>query len=273
VEVSIRNLLADPAVRGVVHTMRDITEQRRLTEQFQQSQKLENIGRLAGGVAHDFNNLLTVILSCCDTLSDELATAPETAREDVEQIRAAGERARDLTRQLLAFARKQVLAPVSLDLNAVLRGSEKLLGRLLGEDVALEFVPAPELWPVHADPGQLEQVVVNLAVNARDAMPSGGSLRLETRNVTVVPGDGQREGDPPGEWVRLAVKDTGAGMTPEVRAHLFEPFFTTKAKGKGTGLGLATVYGMGRAGRRAPPRPDRARPGHHLRDQPAARQR
>ena len=231
-------------VIGLIGTARDITGQRRLTEQVQQSQKLESIGRLAGGVAHDFNNLLTVILSCCDTLKDDLGTAPAETREDVEQIRAAGERARDLTRQLLAFARKQVIAPVPLDLNAVVRGSEKLLGRLLGEDVTLEAALAAELWPLHADPGQLEQVIVNLALNARDAMPRGGVLRLETRNVTVTPADSPRTGDRVGEWVRLAVRDTGVGMVPEVRAHLFEPFFTTKGKGKGTGLGLATVYGI-----------------------------
>ncbi len=245
VDVSVRNLLHDPAVRGVVYTFRDITEQRRLNEQIQQSQKLESIGRLAGGVAHDFNNLLTVILSCCTTLDDELGNAPAAARDDVAQIRAAGERARDLTRQLLAFARKQVIAPIALDLNAVLRGSQRLLGRLLGEDVTLEVVPFPELWAVQADPGQLEQVIVNLAVNARDAMPAGGTLRLETHNVIVGADEAGRPPERrPGDWVRLAVRDTGVGMTEEVRAHLFEPFFTTKAKGKGTGLGLATVYGI-----------------------------
>ncbi|HTN54330.1 MAG TPA: PAS domain S-box protein [Anaeromyxobacter sp.] len=245
VEVIGRNLLHDPVVRGIVANLRDVTEQRRLTEQVQQAQKLESIGRLAGGVAHDFNNLLTVILSCADSLREGLGQRDAQRLEDVDQIRAAGERARDLTRQLLAFARKQVIAPVPLDLNAVVEGSEKMLGRLLGEDVALAVRAAPDLWLARCDLGQMEQVLVNLAVNARDAMPRGGTLVLETGNVRV--GEDRLPADrdvPPGEYVRLAVEDSGLGMSEEVKSHLFEPFFTTKPTGQGTGLGLATVYGI-----------------------------
>jgi len=245
IEATVRNLLQDPAVRGVVLNARDLTSQRLLEEQFQQAQKLETVGRLAGGVAHDFNNLLTVILGCSEALKDELDPGAVQAVEDAEQIRAAGERARDLTRQLLAFARKQVVAPVALDLNALVRGAEKMLGRLLGEDVELKVKLQPGLWTVNADPSQVEQVLLNLAVNARDAMPRGGTLILETRNATVGdPEAGEREGGRAGDWVQLEVRDTGVGITPEVRAHLFEPFFTTKEQGKGTGLGLATVYGI-----------------------------
>jgi PAS domain S-box-containing protein len=245
VEVTARNLLDDPAVEGVVANLRDVTEQRRLTEQFQQAQKLEGIGRLAGGVAHDFNNLLTVILSCSTALRDDLDRGAGPSREDVEQIHDAGLRAADLTRQLLAFARRQVVAPVSLDLNEVVRNSQKMLGRLLGEDIDLQVRLQPGLWPMHADPGQLEQVILNLAVNARDAIQGGGTITLETRNVSV--DTAEDASDPersPGEWVRLVVRDSGVGMSPEVKTHLFEPFFTTKEQGKGTGLGLATVYGV-----------------------------
>ncbi|BDG09739.1 ATP-binding protein [Anaeromyxobacter paludicola] len=227
---------------GVVGVSRDITERKKAEEQLLQSQKLESIGRLAGGVAHDFNNLLTAILACSASLKEDLARGAAAQPEDVEEILAAGERARDLTRQLLAFARKQVIAPVALDLNAVVRGMQKLLDRLLGEDVELRVKLQPGLWTLHADPGQVEQVILNLVVNARDAMPRGGVLELETRNATEEPAqDPERM---PGEWVRLAVRDSGEGMSPEVRAHLFEPFFTTKDPGKGTGLGLATVYGI-----------------------------
>ena len=245
VEVVARNLLHDPAVRGVVANLRDLTHQRQLEAQFHQAQKLESLGRLAGGVAHDFNNLLTVILACAGGLQRDLAEGATPSAEDVDEIRAAGERARDLTRQLLAFARRQVVAPVVLDLNDTVRASEKLLRRLLGEDVALRVELAAGLWPVLCDPGQIEQIVLNLAINARDAMPGGGRLTIETRNVPV---DGEHAtpvpGLPAGEWVRLVVRDSGTGLTAEARAHLFEPFFTTKGPGKGTGLGLATVYGI-----------------------------
>ncbi|MBL0275387.1 MAG: PAS domain S-box protein [Anaeromyxobacter sp.] len=240
-----RDLRADPAVQGVVVNARDVTEQHRLAAQLQQAQKLESIGRLAGGVAHDFNNVLTVILACGEALRRDLAAGQAIDPEDLSELRAAGERARDLTRQLLAFARKQVIAPVPLDLNQVARGSEKLLRRVLGEDLELRLELHPELWTAVCDPGQLDQVLLNLAVNARDAMPEGGTLVIATSNATVA-----REaaaGDPElhqGQWVRLEVRDSGTGMTPEAMAHLFEPFFTTKPQGAGTGLGLATVYGI-----------------------------
>ena len=224
-------------------TWRDVTEQRRLERQLAESQKMESVGRLAGGVAHDFNNLLTVVMCCSDDMREDLAAGRAVDAEDVENVRSAGERARDLTRQLLAFASRQVVAPAVLDLNQVVRGTEKLVGRLLGEGVVLSTRLQPALWPVRCDPAQLEQVIVNLAVNARDAMPEGGSLLLETANAK-----GEEVQAHPavaaGDWVRLSVRDTGAGMAPEVRAHVFEPFFTTKPQGQGTGLGLATVYGI-----------------------------
>jgi PAS domain S-box-containing protein len=240
-----RNLLSDPAVRALVLNTRDVTAQIQLEAQYRQAQKLESIGRLAGGVAHDFNNLLTVILSSSEVMKQDRAAGLPVDDEDIEQVHAAGERARDLTRQLLAFARKQVIAPVILNLNAVVRGSEKLLHRVLGEDVRLVVKEEPGLWSTLCDAGQIEQVLVNLAVNARDAMPGGGALTIETRNVEAeevgpLPDPDRR----PGRWVCLLVRDTGIGMSPDAKAHLFEPFFTTKEHGKGTGLGLATVHGI-----------------------------
>ncbi|HTP27930.1 MAG TPA: response regulator, partial [Anaeromyxobacteraceae bacterium] len=199
----------------------------------------------AGGVAHDFNNLLTVILAGAEALKCDLESGTPPDLEVIDEISSAGGRARDLTRQLLAFARRQVIAPVSLDLNALVRGSEKLLRRVLGEDVELVTTLQPDLWPVRCDPGQLEQVILNLAVNARDAMPSGGNLSIETTNVDADATHGALfPGMRPGPYVRLAVRDSGIGMSLEVKDRLFEPFFTTKPVGKGTGLGLATVYGI-----------------------------
>ncbi len=234
-------------VVGLIGNAQDITDRKRAEQELleagqrlQQAQRLESVGRLAGGVAHDFNNLLTVILGGSEALREELAAGRPPSLEEVEQIHAAGERARDLTRQLLAFARRQVTTLVSLDLNEVVRGSERLLRRVLGENVEIQTSLAHGLWPVLGDPGQLEQVIVNLAVNARDAMPRGGRLTLETRNVSGSPGSTATAG----EWVQLLVRDTGVGMSPEVMAHLFEPFFTTKPAGHGTGLGLATVHGI-----------------------------
>jgi two-component system cell cycle sensor histidine kinase/response regulator CckA len=241
-EASGRNLLEDPAVHGIVVNARDVTEQRRMEEQFQHAQKLESVGRLAGGVAHDFNNLLTVILSGIEELKRDLADEVPVDPELVEDIGAAGARARNLTRQLLAFARKQVLAPVVLDLNRVVRASETMLRRILREDVELKVDLQPGLWSVFCDEGQVEQVLMNLVVNARDAMPGHGTLSVETRNSDLPLAE-----DPeptPGQWVRLLVRDSGSGMSPEVQAHLFEPFFTTKPQGKGTGLGLATIHGI-----------------------------
>jgi two-component system, cell cycle sensor histidine kinase and response regulator CckA len=222
----------------------DITEHRLLEDRLRQAQKMEAIGRLAGGVAHDFNNLLTGILGCADLLMETLGPdAP--GRDDVAEIRKAAVRAADLTRQLLAFSRQQVLAPQVLDLNALVGNMEKMLKRLIGEHIELRAALAPELGAVKADAGQLEQVIVNLAVNARDAMPDGGRLTIETRNAQL-DATYVEEHTPvvPGAYVLLAVTDSGTGMDAETKSHIFEPFFTTKELGKGTGLGLATVFGV-----------------------------
>lgn len=222
----------------------DITERRALKEQFRQSQKMEAVGRLAGGIAHDFNNLVMAIQGYSSLLLADLGANP-VQREEVEQIQKAAERAASLTRQLLAFSRKQVLQPKVLDLNTVVSDLNKMLRRLIGEDIDLENKLAARLGRIKADPGQLEQVIVNLAINARDAMPNGGKLTLETANVELdEPTDPQIAGLKPGEYVTLAISDTGCGMDAEVKAHLFEPFFTTKDEGKGTGLGLSTAYGI-----------------------------
>jgi PAS domain S-box-containing protein len=244
VEVESSLTLVPGAPGRIVAFIRDITERKRTEAQLRQAQKLESVGRLAGGVAHDFNNLLTVVLSCATALKEDAVAGRPASLEEVDEVHAAGIRARDLTRQLLAFARKQVIAPVRLDLNEVVRASVALLRRVLGEDVELSVETAAGLWPVRGDVGQLEQVLVNLAVNARDAMPDGGRLAISTSNATLArdePGDGGRRA---GQWVQLTVADAGTGLSPEARAHLFEPFFTTKPVGKGTGLGLATVYGI-----------------------------
>jgi signal transduction histidine kinase len=206
------------------------------------AQKMEAVGRLAGGVAHDFNNLLTVIISGSDILLDQIRDRGQ--REFVEMIKQAGERGASLTRQLLAFSRRQVLRPEMLRLNHLLGNLSKLLGRLIGEDIALVTDLDPDVGCVKADPGQMEQVVMNLVVNARDAMPGGGRLTLRTRRVDVPPGADGPDGVPPGSYAVLEVTDTGCGMDEHVKSHLFEPFFTTKEMHKGTGLGLATVHGV-----------------------------
>jgi two-component system, cell cycle sensor histidine kinase and response regulator CckA len=238
------NLLEDPSLRGVVINYRDVTEQRRLQEQLFQAQKMEAIGALAGGVAHDFNNLLTAILGYSDMILEK--ATPNTALHRYStQIKQAGERAASLTRQLLAFSRLQVMTPKVLDLNAVVSEMSRMLRRVLGEEIKLNVVTSPALGRVKVDPSQIEQVIINLAVNARDAMPEGGELTIRTANESV--GESVAEDKirlRTGAYVLLEVSDTGCGMDSETCDRAFEPFFTTKEKGKGTGLGLSTVYGI-----------------------------
>jgi PAS domain S-box-containing protein len=225
-------------------TVRDVTEQKKLEEQLVQSQKMEAIGKLAGGVAHDFNNILSVIIVNAGFLIEGL---PENdpRRKDAEEIQRAGRRAADLTRQLLAFSRKQVLEPRVLDLNETIKGMHKMLKRVIGEDIDLVTNPGRGVWTVKADPGQMEQVLMNLAVNARDAMPKGGRLTIETKNVALDETYVRtHEGVVPGPHVMLAMSDNGIGMDKATLSRIFEPFFTTKGVGKGTGLGLSTVYGI-----------------------------
>jgi two-component system, cell cycle sensor histidine kinase and response regulator CckA len=234
----------DGKVIGVSNVARDVTESKHLEGMFRQAQKMEAVGQLAGGVAHDFNNLLGVILGYTGLLLDRLSP-DDPQRKDIEQIQKAGDRAALLTRQLLAFSRKQVLQPKVLDLNAVVAGAEKLLQRLIGENIELLAVLSPELCRVKADPGQIEQIIMNLAVNARDAMPAGGKLTIETSNVEFDKDSAALHPSTlPGLHAMLAVTDTGCGMDAKTKAHIFEPFFTTKEFGKGTGLGLSTVYGI-----------------------------
>jgi hypothetical protein len=255
-------VLIAAAVRDMTERLEAQAERERLRSQagrdrsesqVQQAQRLENLGQLAGGVAHDFNNLLAVILNYVSFVSEELAAATEsdwalhrdTALSDLGQIERAGERAASLTRQLLAFARREVVRPQVLNMDNVITSVGEMLRRTLGEHIQLVTSLGGDLWPVLADPGQLEQLLVNLAVNARDAMPSGGTLTVDTCNITVdddsvAGGSKSRQG----KNVRLRVSDTGTGMTADVTEHVFEPFFTTKGEGAGTGLGLATVYGI-----------------------------
>ncbi len=219
-------------------------DQKLLEERLRQAHKMEAVGRLAGGVAHDFNNLLTIIRGHGDLLLDR-GVQDAAQRNSVEQIQKAANRAVSMTRQLLAFSRMQVLQPRVLDLNAIVADMGKMLPRLIGEHIEYVFVPEPRLARVKADPGQIEQVIMNLAVNARDAMPDGGRLLVQTRNIELDEGEARKR--PPmsaGAYVLLSVSDTGRGMDDATKAHIFEPFFTTKAVGKGTGLGLATVYGI-----------------------------
>ncbi|MGH9676124.1 MAG: ATP-binding protein, partial [Candidatus Acidiferrum sp.] len=223
---------------------RDITERHQLEEQLRQAQKMEAIGRLAGGVAHDFNNLLMVIKGHTELLMATPSSSDQTSRK-IAQIDRAADRAASLTRQLLAFSRMQVLQPRAMNLNSVVEDMGKLIPRLIGENIELVTRTAADLGTIRADASQMEQVIMNLAVNARDAMPGGGKFSIETSNAELDRSYGLSHPIvQPGRYVLLAVTDTGTGMDPETQAHIFEPFFTTKEQGKGTGLGLATVYGV-----------------------------
>jgi len=235
---------ADGKVVGISSVARDVTESKNLEEMYRQAQKMEAVGQLAGGVAHDFNNLLGVILGYTGLLLERLEPG-DAEFKSISEIQKAGDRAALLTNQLLAFSRKQVLQPKILDLNTVVAGAEKLLQRLIGENIALSVVLDPALGRIEADAGQLAQIIMNLAVNARDAMMSGGKLTIETANVEIdEEGALQLRGTKIGPHVMLTVTDTGCGMDAATKAHMFEPFFTTKEFGKGTGLGLSTVYGI-----------------------------
>ncbi|MDI7260099.1 MAG: PAS domain S-box protein, partial [Thermodesulfobacteriota bacterium] len=255
----ILNLLVSSVTRrdregniiGYQGIFRDITEQKRaeeerktLEEQLRQSQKMEGIGRLAGGIAHDFNNVLTIIKGYSQISLMDLKKG-DPLIDNIEQIQKATDRAADLTRQLLAFSRRQVMEMKVVDLNTIIRNLEKMLLRIIGEDIDLATFLVDDLGGVKVDPGQMEQVIVNLAVNARDAMPSGGKLTIETANVELDEKYARNHvAVKTGRYVMLSVSDTGTGMTPEVKERVFEPFYTTKEKGKGTGLGLSTVYGI-----------------------------
>ena len=250
-EFTITPQTQDGSVMGVLGIARDITDRKRaeqemssLQDQFRQSQKMEAIGRLTGGMAHDFNNLLTIIQGYSELSLVEMDKG-SSLRGNIEEIEKATDRATDLIRQLLAFSRCQIMEMKVLDLNALLRNLHKMLSRIIGEDIELMMVLGENLGRVKTDPGQIEQVIMNLAVNARDAMPKGGRFTIETANVNLNKGYARNHVTvPPGPYVMISVSDTGMGMTPEVRDRVFEPFFTTKEKGKGTGLGLSTVYGI-----------------------------
>ena len=232
------------AIRYAVEHARAEDERARLEQQLLHSQKLEAVGQLAGGVAHDFNNLLTAILSYTQL---GMSSAPPGSRlgGQLKEILKAAQRAADLTQQLLAFSRRQVMEPQPLNLNDIVLDTHKMLRRLIGTDIELVTLPGPDLGLVTVDPAQMEQVIINLSVNARDAMPDGGKLIIEAANTALAPEDlAERPELAPGEYVSLSVSDTGVGMDPEVMTRIFEPFFTTKAQGKGTGLGLSTCYGI-----------------------------
>jgi len=241
---------ATPSADGelIYAAAHDVTEQRQLEEQLHQAQKLESVGRLAGGIAHDFNNLLTIINGYSALLLSRMEEG--RLRDSILEIQKAGERAADLTRQLLAFSRKQALQARPVDLNALISDAENMIRRLIGEDIELASELAADLGPVLADPAQMNQVLLNLAVNARDAMPGGGRLTIRTEHMRV--DDASQASFPdlePGDYVLWTISDTGVGMDEHVKAHLFEPFFTTKPQGVGTGLGLSTVYGIIRQSR------------------------
>jgi two-component system cell cycle sensor histidine kinase/response regulator CckA len=243
VECKLATLQPNGEALSIV-VLRDVSERQRYEERLRATQRMEAIGKLAGGIAHDFNNVLSAIIGNAEFAKHSLP-ADSPAIEDLDELRVSADRAAALTRQLLAFSRRQVIEPIRVDVNELSRQTERMLARLLGEDIEIEQVLAKGLWAVEIDPSQLEQVLLNLAVNARDAMPKGGQLTIETQNVTL---DDDYAREHPevdaGDYVLLAVSDTGTGMSEEVRVRVFEPFFTTKPVGQGTGLGLATVYGI-----------------------------
>jgi signal transduction histidine kinase/ActR/RegA family two-component response regulator len=233
----------DGKVVRVTGVAEDITDRRELEDQLRQAQKMEAIGSLAGGIAHDFNNILSVILTYAEMTLGDLQTG-DPMRDDLQEIKDAGLRAADLTRQLLAFSRRQILQPKVIDLNLILARMEKMLRRLIGEDIELTVIPSSSAASVNVDPGQMEQVIMNLAVNARDAMQDGGKLTIAVEAKVLDATCALEHGSRPGPHVMLAVTDTGVGMDAATQAHIFEPFFTTKEQGKGTGLGLSMVFGI-----------------------------
>jgi PAS domain S-box-containing protein len=243
VQISARAVFDGQRPIGLTGVVIDVTEQRRAAEQLRVSQRLEAVGRLAGGIAHDFNNLLVVIIGYAE-FAMESVRENDPIKKDLDEIYRAAERAAVLTRQLLAFSRRQLLKPEVISLNEVVIGMEGMLGRLIGEDLEFRTILGDDLAPVVADPGQMEQVIMNLVVNARDAMPMGGTLTIETAAGSSLDVHAQPPAAGPGGWVVLTVSDTGSGMDDATRAQIFEPFFTTKPHGEGTGLGLATVYGI-----------------------------
>jgi signal transduction histidine kinase len=242
-EVHLTADVGSSGEREVYGVARDVTERAELLDKLGQAQKMEAVGRLAGGIAHDFNNLLTAIIGYCD-YSILCIDDTDQLRKNLSEIKNAGNHAASLTRQLLAFSRRQVMKPRLLDLSQLIRNLKDLLVRLLGEDITLEAKYAPDLGAVLADPVQVEQVILNLCINARDAMPRGGRIVVETENAALEASPDPRYKVITGQYVRMSISDTGAGMNPETLSHLFEPFFTTKELGKGTGLGLSTVYGI-----------------------------
>jgi two-component system cell cycle sensor histidine kinase/response regulator CckA len=231
-------------VRDITERKRAEEEKARLESQLIQAQKMESVGRLAGGVAHDFNNMLGVIVGYAELIKSQLV-ADDPLFKDVLEIEKAANHSRDVTRQLLAFSRKQLIEPRPLDLNDLIKNTQKTLSRLIGEDIELCFNPGEDLWKINFDPSQVDQILINLAVNARDAMLNGGQLTIETANVQLDEAYCREHlADTPGDYVMLSVKDSGVGMDKETLSHAFEPFFTTKEVGKGTGLGLSTIYGI-----------------------------